>query len=120
MNLIHLITKVAVLIWIVTFSSCSTTPVKLQGYHLKSQADIERLNITKKLEAYQTRATYPVLRQILVYRPETKDTLFLMPLLKQDSKGWESLKPLYIAIPTDQSQTRYGHTNTVGSTLWKN
>jgi len=109
-----------VLIWIVTLLSCSTPPVKPQGYHSKSQVDIERLNITKKLEAYQIQVTYPVLRQILVYRPETKDTLFLMPLLKQDSRGWESLKPLYIAIQTDQSQTRYGHTNTVGSTLWKN
>jgi hypothetical protein len=46
--------------------------------------------------------------------------LVLNALIKAGFKGWESLKPLYIAIPTDQSQTRYGHTNTVGSTLWKN
>jgi len=27
-------------------------------------------------------------------------------------------KPLSIVIPMIQSQTLYGHTNTVGSTLW--
>jgi hypothetical protein len=69
---------------------------------------------------FQTQATYPVLRQILVYRPETKDTLFLMPLLKQDLNGWELLKPLYIATPILPKIIQSGHTDTVGSTLWKN
>jgi len=49
-----------------------------------------------------------------------KDTLFLMPLLKQDTNGWESLKPLYIAIPIHLNLIQSGHTNTVGSTLWNN
>jgi len=47
-----------------------------------------------------------------------KDTLFLMPLSKQDSVGWELQKLLSIATMTKVNQIQSGHTSTVGNTLW--
>jgi len=66
----------------------------------------------------QTQAT--LLEKPLTFRckAETKDTLLLTPLSKQDSVGWGLQNLLFIATMMKPNPIQSGHTNTVGSTLW--
>jgi len=56
--------------------------------------------------------------QILKWEVAIKDTLLLMPLSKQDSVGWELQRLLSIATMMTVNPIQFGHTSTVGKTLW--
>ena len=78
---------------------------------------IEQQTITNKLVEYQILATSKELQQILLLEVGVKDTLYLTPLLEQDSNVLELQKGLYTQIQMTPSQTLFGLTNTVGNTL---
>ena len=83
----------------------------------RSQVVIEQQTITNKLVEYQTHHTSKELQQILLLEAETKDTLYLTPLLEQDLNVLELQKDSSTVIQMKPKIHLFGLTNTVGTTL---
>ena len=105
-------------IWMLTSLKCSTTPVTLQGFPLKSIKDIELSNITKRLEENQTQAILWEKQLTYQLRVREKDGLYLKPSFTQDSLDLVLPTLSSTLIPmTSRMQMSFGRTNTVGNTL---
>ena len=126
-NLIRRMFPVVASIWMLTFLKCSTMPVTLQGYHLKSTQDGGQLNIIKRLEENRVRAISLEKRWISQSKIQGKDTSFYQRCKMLDSIDLELQKHSFTLIPMarimmdTKSPMSFGYiSNTVGNTLCLN
>jgi len=117
-NLIHLILKAVLLIWIVIFCQCLTMQEVQRESHLKLIQDIELPNTIKKLGENPTAPIWLERQSILLVILQEKDLKYYQHCKMSALTDLELEKPLSMSIMMKTNlPLLFGLTSTAGNTL---